>query len=336
MTTEINPSGPEKAALFILSLDEDLAASILSQLSEKQLKQLSDRADSLDPRMASALDKIFGEFEQMMKTPGPIVAGAPRSQFRGLAEKAFGRERAQRLLAPPAAQPIEALKSARVGALAETLQEEHPQVAAVIVAQLPKDRAAKVLASMTPELQTEIVARVASLKEIPTDTAKVASEALARSLAAAGAIDESGERRDFDGAAFAAGLLKELTPDDSARLLDDLSARYEKVAPLVREAMLTFEHLELMDTRSMQVVMREVTPDQLVAALKTASEELKNKFLGAISQRAAATIREDLQLLPPMRLTEVEAAQRAIVETATRLAAEGRITLPGGGSETMV
>lgn len=140
-----DPSGPDKAALVLLALDVDVATQVLSHLSESEVKLLAKRADALDTGAVQALEATFAEFEQLMRTDGPVGARAAGLYFRDLAAKALGEERALLLLAPPpyrdpnALEPMQALRSARTTALAELLQEEHPQLAAVIVAQLPRD-----------------------------------------------------------------------------------------------------------------------------------------------------------------------------------------------------
>jgi flagellar motor switch protein FliG len=182
----------------------------------------------------------------------------------------------------------------------------------------------------------ELIARIARLEELPAESLAVASEALSLALAASGAAGESRGGQEFDGVGFAAALLNELPIDDSDRLLERIAESEAGVAPMIREAMFTFEDLSRLDRRSMQTLMREIAADQLVVALRTASDELRDAFYSAMSQRAVATIREDLELLPPKRLSEVEAAQREIVETAMRLASDRQLVLPAAVAEEMV
>ena len=337
--------GPQKAALVLLALDEEVAASVISHLSEVEVKQLWERAESLDPSLVSELSPTFREFHDLMKGTGPISSRAAGLYFRDLTIKALGEDRANKIFSPPPPpppppgtkiDPTVALQSAKTSALAEVLQEENPQIAAVMVAQLPRERAAEVLAAMDPGMQADVLGRLASLTEIPADAVALASEALARALESAGALGDSSEKKRFDGVTFTAGLLNDIPADDSQRLLSELNERFEKVAPKVRDAMFTFEDLSTLDIKGAQALMKEVQPDQLVIALKTASEDLRELFLGAISSRAAAAMREELGLLPPMRLSEVEAAQRAVVDAAQRLARDGRIQLAGSSKEAMV
>lgn len=273
-----------------------------------------------------------------MTAPAGFGGQDPQAALRELAKRAFGPEKAAELFAEPVSkvEPLDAIRSARVSTLAELLEDEHPQVAAVIASQLPRSQAAQVMSAMSAKKQTELLGRIASLKEIPRETVQAASAALAKTLAASGALSQNSARRDFDGVSFAAGLLNELSSSDSERILNEMNERYGKVAPKIREAMFTFEDLLRVNARGISALMREVSSESLLVALKTASESLRDHFLAAVSSRAAASMRDDLAVLPPMKLSEVENAQREIVEAALRLATDGRLVLPGGASEKLV
>ena len=327
-------SGPERAALVLLGLDEDVAAQVLAHLNDQDLRRLAECSVALEPIPVDALIPTLEEFEKKMKEPLP-PNGAGEYMLR-LTARTVGDDRAKRLFSPTVTSPqaIDTIRLARAATLAELLSEEHPQVAAVIVSQLQRDQAARVVAAMTPERQTEIVTRISSLEEIPSEVLQLASEALAKALASAGGLSES--RSEFDGVAFAAAILNDLPPSDTERVLGELEANSVPTMPQIREAMFTFDNLEKLDVRAVQVLMKDVPSEQLLMALKTASEVLRDHFLSAISSRAAAALRDDLAAMPPTRLSEVEKAQRAIVEVAMRLASEGRIVLPGSTSEKLV
>ena len=328
-------SGPRRAALFILGLPEDVASLVLRNLSEDDLRRLASETENLDPRELANIDPAMLEFERRFRDTTPM--GKPGDHLRRLTTSTLGSEKARRLFDPTMddVPALEAIRQARTQTLAELLQDEPPQIAAVIVSQLPREQGAKVLMAMPLDQQGDILARIATLREVPAHAVQIASESLARTLAAAGGLGIE-ERREFDGVSFSAGMLNELPPTDTERLLSGLQDRHEKLVPKIREAMFTFEDLARIEVRQLQVLMREVQSEQLLIALKTASESLRDKFLSAVSSRAAQSMREDLQLMPPMRLADVEGAQREIVEAAMRLSSEGRLSLPGSKSEKMV
>lgn len=328
--------GTQRAALVLLALDEEIATEVMRHLSEEDLRRLAACSASPIPLPVDRLNEAFEDFDkQMSQVLLPHEAG---QYMRRLASIGLGEARAQKMFAPAVAamQPIDTLKSARVSTLADLLGEEHPQVAAVIISQLPKEQAAKVLSAMPQETQTDLLGRIAALEEIPGAIVQLASEALAKALAAAGGIPSESERKQFDGVAFTASLLNELAPDQTDRLLTAIGDTNERLAPKIREAMFTFEDLRRLDSRALQQLMKEVPTEQLLVALKTASEDLREHFLKTVSSRAAAAMREDLAAMPPTRVSDVEKGQRSIVEVALRLAGEGRIVLPGSSSEKLV
>lgn len=333
----VSLTGPQKAALVILGLDERVACDVLRHLEEPELRRLAASVESLERLPIDQLDKVFQDFTDKMQLP--MLPRSGGEYMRRLTAAALGDDKAKRMFAPPAVirEPIETIKTAKTGTLAEMLGDEHPQVAAVILSQLPRDQAAKVLDLMKPESQVDLISRIAAMEEVPVRAVEVASEALAKALAAAGGLADKREREEFDGVAFVAGLLNEMNPGETERILGSLGETDPKTAPKIREAMFTFEDLQRIDVRNLQTLMREVPGEALLIALKTASESLRNHFLSAVSSRAAEQMREDLTLMPPTRLSDVEKAQREIVEIATRLAAENRLVLPGSSaSEKLV
>lgn len=337
MSEENKLTGPQTAALVLLSLDEETAAKVMRHMSEEDLVGLTSVVDELDPIPYDSLAPALHQFEARLKEP--VVSGKGGEYVRRLAEQALGTDKAGRLFAPPeppAPTALKRLHHARTGILADLLREEHPQVAAVIVSQLPAPQASKVLRELPEDVQLELLARISSLDEIPRDALESASEALVQTIDATGGASGADRRAQFDGVSFAASLLNEMPTDDTERLLEELEEEDFDLVPRIREAMFTFEDLGNLDKRSLQTLMRDISSDVLLVALRTAGEALREAFFGAVSSRAAATMREDLELMPPKRLSEVEDAQKEVIETAMRLSSEGQITMPGGGGEEMV
>lgn len=330
MTSPLNHA--QKAAMVILALDEELAAEVLRGLGTDELRQIAAAVKEIDPLPVDMVNPVLQAFEEGLNSPLP--PGGGHEYLRRLTEVAVGADQASLVFSPrPTADAIDTIRSAADQTLAELLEEEHPQLAAVVLTQLSRDQAARVLLAMSEDRQLALLQRIADIEEIPGDALRAASEALASVLSEARSLGGA-STEDFDGIDFAAGLMNELPKDENERLLEDLEDRIPALAPRIREAMFTFEDLCGIDPRSMQALMREVPTDQLLVALKTASPSLRENFFGAVSQRAAASMREDLEIMPPKRVSEVEEAQRAIVELAMRLAADGQIEL--GGNEELV
>jgi flagellar motor switch protein FliG len=333
MTQPTQPLSPaQRAVLVLMSLDEQVAAELLRHMEEADLKRLAAAVEGLDQVSFDAAMPVLEQFERALQRPQ--LAGRGARYMRKLTAAAVGNEKADRLFAAPGPtppSPLDAIRSAKAATLAELLQDEHPQVAAVVLSQLPQ--AGKVLQAMPAGLQADLAARIATLEEIPPQVLEIASESLQRQLAAAGGMSKEG-KSEFDGVAYVATLLNDLPPEASDQVLASLD---EETARKVRQAMFTFEDLLRLDKRSMQTLLREVPGDQLCVALRTASESIRTHFFACMSSRAAETMREDLELMPPKRLSEVEAAQREVVDIAMRLGQTGQLQLPNrGGGDAMV
>jgi flagellar motor switch protein FliG len=327
--------GPQKAAVALLSLDEEIATQVLARMPEPDVRKLVTAVEELDDVAPDLIARVLEDLERSLANPLAIVRTGGTKYVRRLADRAFGQDRAQKLFGVPAPtpEPLQLLRSARVGALAQLLADEHPQIAAVVITQLPAPIAAKVLSLMPPEIAAELTTRIAGLEEIPEHAVTEASESLVRALEAVGGLATSDLRAEFDGLAFSAAIVNQLPSQAGDDLLAKVSERDEKVATEIREAMFTFEDLGRIATREMGNLLRSVQSETLVIALQTATSDLRDHFMASLSQRAAATLRDDLGAATPKRLSEVEAAQREIVEAAMRLATEGKLTMPSRGEE---
>ena len=327
--------GPHKAAIALLSLDEEVAALVLAKMQELDVRRLVDAVQELDDVSGDVIGAVLADFEKSLTNPLAMVRNGGTKYVRKLADRAFGHERAQKLFGvpPPVSEPLQLLRTARVNPLAQLLADEHPQVAAVVLTQLPSGIAAKVIKQMPPEVAADLAMRISELEEIPEHAVAEASESLVRALEAAGGLASSDARAEFDGLAFSAAIVNEMASTDGDELLAKIGERDEQAATRIREAMFTFEDLAEIATREMGNLLRSVQSETLVTALQTATTELRDHFLASLSQRASATLRDDLSAAAPKRLSEVEAAQREIVDAAMKLASEGKLTMPNRGGE---
>ncbi|HEY4175536.1 MAG TPA: FliG C-terminal domain-containing protein [Kofleriaceae bacterium] len=327
--------GPHKAAIALLSLDEEIAALVLGRMAEHDVRKLVDAVDELDDVSSETIAKVLGEYEQGLTSPLAMVKSGGTKYVRKLADRAFGYEKAQKLfgVAPPPSEPLQLLRTARVNSLAQLLADEHPQIAAVVLTQLAPGVAAKILNLMPKATASDLAMRISELDEIPEHAVAEASESLVRALEAAGGLSTNDPRSEFDGLAFSAAIVNELTQEEGDELLGGIAESNETAASRIREAMFTFEDLQRIATREMGGLLRSIQSEVLVTALQTATPELREHFLSSLSQRAASTLRDDLGAAAPKRLSEVEAAQREVVEAAMKLAAEGKLTMPARGGD---
>ena len=354
----------QRAAALILSLDQVLARTILRHLDDTELRQLTQISAALPKLNPESIEEIAQMFCGAMKVP--LSAGAGGEYARQLVSEAVGLERALALFEPPREVPpaLEALRAAHAPTLAELLTEEHPQIAAVLLTQLPPSKAAQVLEVLPNDKRMDLIGRVVELEEVPMSQVEVVSEELARALEAAGGISSTEANDEFDAIRFTAGVLNEITSELREPILEGIEERTAKeeedddfdlddldddddddaakedegpsIAQQIRDAMFTFEDLARLTVREVQLLMREVDKDTILIALKTANDELRDHLLSGVSSRAAKQIREELPLLPPTKLSEVEKAQRDAVEVVIRLAESGQVNMPGAGGEEMV
>jgi flagellar motor switch protein FliG len=328
-------SGPQKAAIALLSLDEEIATQVLSKMADNDVRRLVEAVEHLEDVGGDVIAVVLEDLERGLSSPLAAVRTGGTKYVRKLADAAFGTDRAKKLfgvISPPS-DPLQLLRTARVNAIAQLLTEEHPQIAAVVLTQLPSAVAAKVLALMPPDAAADLTARIAELEEVPEHAVAEASESLVRALEIAGGLASSDARSMFDGLAFSAAIVNELSSEAGDDLLGKIAERDEAVASRIREAMFTFDDLQRIAARELGNLMRAVQSETLVTALQTAAGDLRDHLLSALSQRASATLRDDLSAASPKRLSEVEAAQREVVEAAMKLAAEGKLTMPTRGGE---
>ena len=327
--------GPQKAAIALLSLDEEIATQVLGKMAEPDVRRLVEAVENLDDVRAEVINLVLEDLERGISSPLAVVKVGGTKYVRKLADAAFGSDKAEKLFGviTPPTEPLQLLRTARVNAIAQLLTEEHPQIAAVVLTQLESSVAAKVLALMPQDVAADLTARISELEEIPEHAVAEASESLVRALELAGGLATSDARCMFDGLAFSAAIVNELSSEAGDELLNKISERDEAVASRIREALFTFEDLLQIAGKEMGNLLRAVQSETLITALQTATTELRDHLLSSLSQRAASTLRDDLASAAPKRLSEVEAAQREVVEAAMKLAAEGKLTMPARGGE---
>jgi len=216
--------------------------------------------------------------------------------------------------------------------LASLLGKEHAQSLAALLAHVEVDKAAAVLKHLPAHVQTEVVRRMASLESIPHTTIEEAERALREELA----LVSEAKVATIDGLKRAADLVSRLDGEIGEKLLDAIDRSNEELALAIKRSMFTFEDLLKIDNRDLQSVLKEVSSEQLRLALKSASPEMREHVLGAMSRRAAEMLMDDLESMGPVKLSIVEEAQSQIVEVALQLQSDGKITIAGAGGEEMV
>ena len=327
-------SGAEKALLFLVSLEENVTTRILAHLDPEDLQKLRRAADGLSQATPSQVIAVHKEFLRTVGAGVPTRLKGSGAYLRRLASKALGEGRVADIWSDKKVGqgPVAALGELDTATLMAMLENEHPQTLAVVLAQIDPGRASEILPLFPSDTQAEIVRRMGHLKSVPESVIREIEEQFATELEALGDI----ETRSFEGIDSAAGLIKRMDHELTETLLDQVATEDEPLANELRKALFTFEDLLRVDGRGMQVLLKEVATDQLVLALKTASEDLREFIFGNVSRRAAAMLHEELELLGPVRLSDVEQAQQSIVEVALNLEREKRITITREGDSDYV
>jgi flagellar motor switch protein FliG len=320
-------TGPEKAVLFLLSLDESVAAPIVNELREPELRRLREVAATMREVRTDSIDHVFKDFLDASSTAVAVPHGG-LPYLRRLTAGALGEQRAREVFEDGVTSPLARLEAARPEALAALLEKEPVQLAAAIVARLEPEQAASVVGAMPVERQLAILTRVSRLTELPAGALEDVAGALAEALPSPGAETLI----SIDGVARAAQLLNAAGRASSAALLQQLELLEPDLSRSLRLAMFTFEDLVRIDARNMRTLLREIPTERLTVALKGASPEVTLAVFAGLSQRASELIKDDLELLGSIRKAEIEKARVEIVEIALRLEGEGTVNL-GRGDE---
>jgi flagellar motor switch protein FliG len=315
---------------MLLSLDENVAAPIVAELEDADLRKLREVAAMMRAVPASAIDDVHREFLVRANEAVAVPRGGV-TYLRRLAQRSLGEERSQGIFVDQPKSAIARIAGADSSTVAGLLEQEHPQLIAAILSQLEPVRAARVIEALPYDIRTETMARLGTITEVPAGLLEEVAQALAAELPPT----EAEASMSVDGVARAAAVVRKLPKAQAAELLDVMTNTQPDVAAEIRRAMFTFEDLRNVDVRQLRTLLKEVSSDKLVLALKTASEDTKQKIFGSMSSRAAELLRDDLAALGGVRLVDVEAAQREIIEAAMRLEQEGTISL-GGDSDAMV
>lgn len=326
-------TGAEKALLLLVSLDEDVATRMIASLDDRELSLLRETTSKLRDVPAAAIARAQREFVERARAGAPASLVGSDDYLRRLAESAVGTERTASIFAPKSEAGVVESPFMRIEpkTLAGLLEREHPQTAALVLSQLDSSRAALVLSAISPDRRREALLRLGHLEFVADD---VLREVEAEYRSHAGAT--GGDKRAVKGKDIAGTILKRIGAEESASMLDALAEEDAAMADELRQCLFTFEDLRRIDGRGMQQLLKEVATDQLVLALKTASEELKQKVFSSLSSRAADMLREDLALLGPTRVADVEAAQRVIADAALQLERDGRISITREGAGAYV
>ncbi|MEY4512668.1 MAG: hypothetical protein RLZZ450_4790 [Pseudomonadota bacterium] len=328
-------TGAQKGFLLLISLDEAVATRILGYLSDEELKILRKASEEIREVSSQTLLALHREFALRANDGAPTALKGGSAYLKRLAGKAFGEGRVNQLWnqKDEARGVVGELERLEPMALLGILEDESPQTVAVILAQFEATKAADALAQMTKERRGQVLFRMAKLEAVPESSIREIEEEFAGELKA---LQNEQSRRKVGGVDAAAAVMKRLKGPALDGLLDAMQDVDAAMTDQIKRALFTFEDLARISGRGIQTLLKEIATDQLLLSLRTASDDMREKIFGNVSSRAAAMLREELEMMGPVRLSDVETAQRAIVERALQLESEGQIQIEREGSGDFV
>lgn len=321
MTTQI--TNAEKAVLFLLSLDEEVARPIVDELSEDDLKKLRSVASTMRVVPKDAVNRTFREFLEKADTAVAVPRGG-LGYLRRLSAGSVGEDRARAIFEEHGTtSPLAKLEAATSEDVASLLASEPPQLAAAVLSMMEPTAAAEILDVLDDVHKAPIVMQMGRMKQLPASVIEDVAAALAAQLP----DSDANTLVTVDGVAKAAELLNGTSKAASAAILSQLESEDPDLAAIIKQAMFTFDDLARLDSKGMRTLLREVATDRLTVALRNAPEEVCNAIFAGLSSRAADLIRDDLANMGHVRKADVEAARREIIEAALKLEEEGKLSL---------
>ncbi|WP_447527350.1 flagellar motor switch protein FliG [Vreelandella sp. TE19] len=324
--------GARKSAILLLTLDEDSAAEVFKYLNASEVQAISLEMARLDQISHEDMKAVLEAFQR--ETDEFVALNLNSSDhIRSVLTKALGSERASSLIEDILESTgnnsgIDALNLMEASMVSELIRDEHPQIIATILIHLERNQAADILELFEEKLRNDVVLRIATFSGVQPAALQELTEVLTSML-----DGQNLKRSKMGGVRTAAEILNLMNSSQEEGAIDTVRAHNEDLAQKIIDEMFLFENLLDLDSRAVQMVLQEVETNSLVIALKGAQEALVDKFLRNMSQRAADLVREDMEARGPIRVSQVETEQKAILQVVRRLADSGEIVLAGGDDE---
>ncbi len=325
----------QKCAILMMLLGEDEASEILKNLGPKEVQQLGKEMYNVQGLDQDTVNQVLDEFLTVIKQQTDLGMGSS-NYIKNVMTKALGENKAEsvlgRITPTESNKPIEILDWMDARSVAELISDEHPQIMALIISYLEAGVAADVLVLLPEDVQSDLIHRVATLETVQPD----ALAELERVMQLKFKTNTSLRASSVGGVKAAASIMNYTKQNMEQRVMKNLGEKDRNLAKEIQESMFTFDTLILMDDRSMQTLLRNVDQEILIIALKGTEDALKDKIFSCMSQRAAANIKDEMEVLGPIRLTEVQEAQKAVINVARTMSDEGTIVLAGRGGDDFV
>ncbi|TXH47550.1 MAG: flagellar motor switch protein FliG [Burkholderiaceae bacterium] len=328
----MDDQGVEDAAIFLMSLGEEEAAEVFKHLAPKEVQRLGETIAKMKAVTKERVEGVIKRFTDEIGDQSLLVPDNDE-YVKSVLRKALGDDKANllidRILQGSDVTGIESLKWMDAQSVAELLRNEHPQIVAAILVHLDYDQVSSVLKHFTERMRNEVMIRVATLDGIQPSALKDLNEVLSKVLAGGDRL----RKASLGGVKTASEIINMMGSSIETSVLDYIRSMDGELAQKIMDNMFTFDDLNKVDDKGIQLVLKEVQTESLVIALKGATPELREKVFRNMSSRAAETLREDLESRGPVRVSEVEGEQKEMLKIVRRLADEGQIVLSGGSDE---
>ncbi|MFW6147565.1 MAG: flagellar motor switch protein FliG [Thermodesulfobacteriota bacterium] len=324
-------TGPQKAAIFLLVMGKEFSSQIIKDLDEQSLKRVSKYMSEINFIPSDVLQSVMDEFLADFQNDVNLAISG-RQFLEEVVAKSLDEETARdvfKLIGTKATNvPLSDLVYVPAESLVNIIKGEHPQTIAVVLSYLPQEKAAEILSLLPEELKSDVGIRIVKIGHIHDDVLRELDDSIKRDLSKVGIA-----AKKIDGVEILANILNEVDRETEDAVLSYVEKEDEELAEQIRQKMFVFEDLLEVDDRGFREILKNIDNPLLVKALKTASDEMKQKMFANLSERAAEMLKEDMDVAGPVKLKEVEEAQQGILKTAKRLETEGKIVLGGKGRE---
>lgn len=333
MADELNLTGSQRAAIFLLGVGEQAATEVMRHMSAKEVQQVGEAMATISKLTNNQVESVLADFHLESAEINPLGLEAP-DFTRRVMTSALGQDKAQNILSQVLETPeehngVEALQWMAPKAIADVLGGEHPQIAATVMTQLYDEQAANVLALLPDDMRKDVILRIARMEELDPRAMEELDRVLESQL---GNLQRTPPRKVL-GPDNLAAILNATDSELEQEMLEALTQADEDLSDDVKEKMFVFDNLIKLDDRGFQTLVRDIDQEKLLVALKGVDQELTERFFNNMSERAADILREDMEASGPVKLAEVEAAQKDIVKTAMKLADEGALMIGKGARD---
>jgi len=331
---QLKISKVQQAAILLMTLGETDAAEILKHMGPKEVQRIGTAMSQLANVQQFEVEAVLAHFLDEVRTLTGLGMGAD-SYIRNMLVTALGEDKAHglidRILLGGNTTGLDTLKWMEPRSVADIIRNEHPQIQAIVLAYLDSDQSAEILAYFPEKVRLDIMMRIAALDTVQPSALQELNDILEKQFSG----NAASQTKDMGGFKVAAEIMNNLDSSIEADLMESIKEVDEDMGSQIQDLMFVFDNLKEVDDRGIQALLREVSSEVLIIALKGADEVLQEKIFGNMSKRAAELLRDDLEAKGPVKVSEVEGAQKEILTIARRMADSGEINLGGGGEQML-